>query len=183
MFFFLLCQLLSLGEQFPWKKARQMAQDKFSELQKSAPNENRHFCGIWNHDKSFVSTSFTWHGSVQALIIYWCNTGLAVAKSLSRNATCSMLKATRKVFSQNIDINHLLRREFLHKNSSRMEMETSLSSITRKKTCNKIPKKEFYLKPFQLLFDNDESWDFNLQIEFTVKWRNGLFCKKLAALA
>lgn len=75
-------------------------------------------------------------GSVQALIIYWCNGfGLQLRNScVSRNpATCSRCKQAKRAeqaFSQNIDINHPLRREFLHKNRCCRcrEMETSLSS-------------------------------------------------------
>lgn len=69
-------------------------------------------------------------GSVQALIIYWCNASACSCeiRAFSQSATCAHVNKPRveQAISQNIDINHPLRREFLHKNRCR-EMETSLS--------------------------------------------------------
>lgn len=74
-------------------------------------------------------------GSVQALIIYWCNASACSCeiRAFSQSATCAHANKLRaeQAISQNIDINHPLRREFLHKNRCR-EMETSLSSDEKK---------------------------------------------------
>lgn len=105
---------------------------------------NRFFCGILNHDKCY--SLLLGHGSVWAWIIYWCNIEPAVAKSTSAALSMLPVKSQRqKIFLQNIDINHLLRREFfLHKKQlSVPEMETSLSILAvksvQKKRRNILP--------------------------------------------